>query len=194
MARRKAWHGDPPKTPDEARRRLLDAACECAERLGDAAGLSDVASSAGVTRQTVYRYFDDAEDLFRSAAALSSGGFLERLRAAVEVQTTPQDRVVECVVFAVTELPKDKHLGPLLTSGELELSSLLGLGFVQEEFGLIADSDHALDEAALDEMAEMLIRLMRSFLVDPGPARTPKELRAFLGRWLAPMIASKLEG
>ena len=69
VQRRKAWNGSPPKTQAEARRFLLAEAERCIERFGlTKVGLSDVADAAGVTRQTVYRYFENAEELFNAAA------------------------------------------------------------------------------------------------------------------------------
>jgi hypothetical protein len=41
----------------------------------------------------------------------------------------------------------------------------------------------------LDELSEWVLRVLQSFLVDAGdPERSPDELRAYLYRWLAPVI------
>ncbi|UCC23190.1 MAG: helix-turn-helix transcriptional regulator, partial [Planctomycetota bacterium] len=65
--RKAPWGGSPPPGDDaEARRRLLEATRRCIERLGpERVTLGDVAKEAGVTRPTVYRYFDTGEDLLR---------------------------------------------------------------------------------------------------------------------------------
>ena len=107
MQRRKAWNGNSPKSEAEARRILLDVTRDCIERFGlSKVGLSDVASAAGVTRQTVYRYFADAEDLFNSAAVLASGGFLQRMRERVLRQHEGlAERMVETLVLAIHEIP-----------------------------------------------------------------------------------------
>jgi AcrR family transcriptional regulator len=187
MTRRSAWNGDPPQNPAEASRRLLDVARECLERLGPRAGLADVARDAGVTRQTVYRYFDDADALFRSAAALSSGGFLERLRAAVDAQPTFADRAVECVVFAVTEIPADPHLSKLGLSGEhFDLMGLWTSDFVQEELRRL---DVQASPERIDALAELLLRLMHSLLWEPGPHQSPAQLRQALRVWLDPLLS-----
>lgn len=204
MARRKAWNGEPPQTPAEARRLLLDAAGACIERLGvSKTGLTDVALEAGVTRQTVYRYFEDAEDLFRSATVLSSGGFLERMRARVERQPTAAARVVECLVFAIREIPTDPVLGRLpLSDRHFTLSYLLDLRFVQDEILRQTRSEGAGDASQgttpeippplagpeLDALAELFLRLLHSFLADPGPKRTEAELRAVLTAWTVPLM------
>ena len=194
MQRRKAWNGNPPKTQAEARRFLLGVARDCVERFGlSKAGLSDVASAAGVTRQTVYRYFENADDLFNSAAVLASGGFLERMRARVLAHDGLAERMVETLVIAIHEIPMDPHLSALAQSGEsFSISSALKLFFVQEEMFELAEGDLHLDDVLRDELAEILLRLLNSFLADPGPARSEDELRAFLYRWLIPLIEEKL--
>lgn len=169
---------------------LLDAARACIERLGVAkTGLTDVATEAGVTRQTVYRYFDDADDLFRSATVLSSGGFLERLRARVACETGAAERIVECLVFAIREIPTDQVLGNLPLAGQhFTLSYLLDLRFVQDEIVRQVGGDAKIASPRLDSMAELFLRLLHSFLADAGPKRTEAELRALLRQWVMPLI------
>ena len=195
MQRRKAWNGNSPKSEAEARRILLDVTRDCIERFGlSKVGLSDVASAAGVTRQTVYRYFADAEDLFNSAAVLASGGFLERMRERVlRQQKGLAERMVETLVLTIDEIPKDAHLSTLVQSGDFfTVSSALKLAFVQEEMLALSDGSLSLDARERDELAEILLRLLNSFLADPGPERSQDELRAFLFRWLVPLIEEKL--
>jgi AcrR family transcriptional regulator len=194
VQRRKAWNGAPPRTQAEARRFLLDVARGCVERFGlSKASLSDVAEAAGVTRQTVYRYFANADDLFQSAAVLASGGFHERLRERVLARDSLAERMVETLVLAVQEIPGDPHLSGLVKSQDhFTVSSALPLFFVQEEMIALADGDLRLGERERDELAEILLRLLHSLLADPGEPRTGDELRAFLYRWLVPMIDEKL--
>lgn len=194
MQRRKPWNGNPPETPDAARRFLLDVATDCIDRFGlSKASLSDVAQAAGVTRQTVYRYFADAEDLFRAAAVMSGGGLHERMRARAIERESLAERMVETLVLAVADIPKDSHMSALLKSGDhFTVASTLGLGFVQEEMVALAEGELSLDEAARDELAEILLRLLHSFLTDPGLNHSEEALRAFLHRWLVPMVEARL--
>ncbi len=195
MQRRKAWNGRHPTSPAEARRFLLDAARDCVERYGlSKASLSDVAETAGVTRQTVYRYFEDADDLLQAAAVLASGGFHERLRRRVLACEGVAERMVETLVIAIHEIPRDPNLSALAKSGDqVTVSSVLRLSFVQEEMLALADGDLGLGDRERDELSEILLRLLHSFLSDPGEARSEAELRAFLSHWLVPMIQEKLD-
>jgi len=194
VQRRKAWNGNPPESQAEARRFLLTVARECIDRFGlSKVGLSDVASAAGVTRQTVYRYFDSADELFDAAAVSASGGFLERMRGRVLQHEGLAERIVETLVVAIRDIPKDAHLSSLVGAGNpLAVSSALRQFFVQEEMLVLSDGDLQLDALERDELAEILLRLLKSFLDDPGPERGEEELRSFLYRWLIPVIEDKL--
>jgi AcrR family transcriptional regulator len=195
--RRKAWNGKAPETPEEARRFLLEVAQNCMERFGvSKVNLSDVASAAGVTRQTVYRYFSDANELFNAATVLARGGFLERMRHRVLRHEGLAERIVETLVVSIQEIPKDAYLSTLVQSGDpFAVSSSLKLLFVQDEMLALTDGngDRGLDARERDELAEILLRLLKSFLADPGPERSEEELRTFLYSWLIPLIEAKLE-
>src|SRR3546814_9749490 len=65
MARmlRESWRSDAPSSVDDARDRLIDAAETCFTRFGVAkTTLEDIATEAGVSRATVYRYFEGGRD------------------------------------------------------------------------------------------------------------------------------------
>lgn len=194
MPRRKAWNGGAPKNAEQARRYLVEVARDCVERLGlDKAGLSDVAEAAGVTRQTVYRYFRDVDDLFHSAAALSSGGFHARMRAQVLQKASLPERVVECLVFCVREVPSDPHLHALAQSSDyFKVSAALKLGFVQEEIAFFEGKTRVLTTRDRDELAELTLRLLHSFLSDPGEPRSEAALRTFLRGLLVPVIEARM--
>jgi hypothetical protein len=52
-----------------------------------------------------------------------------------------------------------------------------------------------LDDEALDFLAEYLLRILQSFMIDPGrPARAGKALRDHLRRWIAPVLDSQVAG
>lgn len=46
----------------------------------------------------------------------------------------------------------------------------------------------------LDELVEIMLRTLQSLIVDPGrPPRTGRELRRFLGDWIAPSVRAHAE-
>ena len=194
MSRRGSWKGASPESSGEARQHLLAAAQSCIERHGfSKVTLSDVAAAAGVTRPTVYRYFGSAEELFNAAAVTASGGFLERMRARTAPHEDPVERIVETLVILISEVPDDPYLAELFRMREAVSIHAAGQhAFVSNELRLYLGDRWKGDEQTLDEFAEILLRLLRSFLDDPGPERDVAELRRYLSRWIDPMLRPRL--
>ncbi|UOZ03206.1 TetR/AcrR family transcriptional regulator [Amycolatopsis sp. WQ 127309] len=192
------WRGNPPGTEDEARRRIVEAATACLDRAGLAkTSLSDVAAEAGVTRQTVYRYFPGLKDILRAVGLAGVEEFAGRMARHLASFGTAAEAAVEAVVFAVRTVPGEPYLGLLLQAGEGEyftagvtsqLAFSAGAGILRNvpvdwaAAGVETDDD-------LQGLAEILMRLFLSFLQYPStPAPTDDELRALVRRWLGPAL------
>lgn len=197
------WQGDPPRTEELARERLIDAATRCIARMGvPKTTLSDVAAEVGVTRQTVYRYFPNLTDLLTAVAETGAADFVARMEAHLASVETPLDVFTESMLFSLREIPKDPRIGILL---EADDQSLFGHGVtsaVGVELGSRILRNLSLDWSAfgigddeLDDLAELMMRLMVSFLQHPpATPRSPDELRAFVGRWLQPALGTRVSG
>lgn len=190
MTRRGAWKGTIPESSTAARQHLLSVAQECIERHGfSKVSLSDVATAAGVTRPTVYRYFGSAEELLNAAAVTASGGYLERMRSRVMELDDPVDRVVEGMVIAISEIPDDPYVKELfLMPDVVSVHAASENAFVSGELRLYFGDAWKGDDQELDEFAEILLRLLKSFLDDPGPERDVALLRQLLSRWIVPIL------
>jgi AcrR family transcriptional regulator len=186
--------------------RLCEAALRCIERFGLAkTTLEDVATEAEVSRQTIYRYFADRDELLTDALLLE----LERNAGPdpsddmVFDIASPEDAVatlVEGAVFTLTSIRENPKLSALLASeGDSVRATLDGasqllfrhhadnlrpwLVLGQETGFLNADLD-------ADEMCEWLMRITLSLLTTDGPVeRTPDQLRAYLKTYLTPVLA-----
>jgi AcrR family transcriptional regulator len=189
MPQRKAWGGSPPSDDTEARRRLIEVARACIEEYGyERASLGEVATRAGVTRKTVYRLFPSSEDLFRSAATLASGGFVEQVRRVVRRYDDWGEGLVEALAFFIADAPNDPYLGPLINGVMgLPVSEMLKMGFAREELISSIEGKPPLGEADLRDLTEWMLRLIHSFLAEPGQ-RDRKTLRRLFRRWLLPAI------
>ncbi len=190
------WGGHPPADDDEAVRRIHDATRACIDRLGAATGISDVARELGVTRQTVYRYFRSSDDLLAATALSAAAPFLGRVRRHLEGITDPGDAVVEGVAFTLEQLPNEPYVGLLVQPDQVRThghdvtsqpARSLARSFV-DGFG-VDWAAHGLRADDLDELAEHLLRLIQSFVIDPGdPPRSGEDLRRYLRRWVAPAV------
>jgi hypothetical protein len=126
-----------------------------------------------------------------AAAVHAVDGFLDRLTVQLAGIHDPADAVVEAVATALEWLPREKYIGLLLAPGEAgyveSVTSDVALRFGRDMAQRL-DVDWAAagySDADLYELAEHLLRLIQSFVIDPGrPPRTGDQLRAYLRRWV----------
>ncbi|MFV9632204.1 TetR/AcrR family transcriptional regulator [Mycobacterium neumannii] len=192
------WSGSAPSTDEEAVARILDAAGKAIDARGAEFSISDVARTLGVTRQTVYRYFPSTDALLQASAQRAATGFLDRLADHLQGLADPQEAVAEGIATALEWLPQDKHMGLLLMPARASEFSQTVTSDVALEFANSMlrrfDVDWAaqgFDDHDLDELAEHLLRIIQSFIIDPGrPPRRGPELRSYLRRWVGASVAA----
>jgi len=191
------WSGAKPASDEEAIGRILAAAGKAIEDHGAEFSISDVARSVGVTRQTVYRYFPSTEALLVAAAVRAVDGFLQRLAVHVAGISGPAEAVTEAVATALEWLPREKYIGLLLVPGGTthaeSVTSDVALQFGRDMIGRL-DVDwaaHGYRDDDLDELAEHLLRVIQSFVIDPGrPPRRGAALRSYLRRWVGGALSA----
>lgn len=192
------WSGAAPASDDEAIARILAAASKTIDAKGADFSIADVARALGVTRQTVYRYFPSTDALLVAAAVHTAGDFANQVEAHLRGITDPVDAVAEAIATVLEWLPKDKHLGLLIGPDRpnLHIESVTGDVALDFAHSMIRrfDVDWAglgYTDADLDELAEHLLRIIQSFVTDPGrPPRTGEELRAYLRRWVGAAVGA----
>lgn len=190
------WSGSAPATDKEAIARILAAAGKAIDERGADFSIADVARTLGVTRQTVYRYFPSTEALLVAAAVHAASGFLDRLAAHLRGITDPVEAVTEGIATALEWVPQDKHLGLLISPGRADAHTESVTSDVAVDFARAMlrkfDVDWAglgFTDADLDELAEHLLRIIQSFIIDPGrPPRTGAALRGYLRRWVGAAV------
>jgi AcrR family transcriptional regulator len=186
------WSGSTPATDDEAVARILTAASKAIDERGADVSIADVARALGVTRQTVYRYFPSTDALLVAAAVHAAGDFLERLADHLHGVHDAVEAVIEAIATALEWLPKDKHIGLLVAPGRADEHTVSVTSDVALQFANAMvrrfDVDWAglgFSDCELDELAEHLLRIIQSFVIDPGrPPRTGEDLRGYLRRWV----------
>jgi hypothetical protein len=114
--------------------------------------------------------------------------------------TDPAEMLVECLAFTLERLPKERYLSLLVVpdrraSFTRNITSATGFDLTSTLLSRLP-----VDWAALgvgkpqrEAIVEIWLRTLQSFALDPGPARTRRELRAFLRLWMAPAIDSVSE-
>jgi AcrR family transcriptional regulator len=186
------WSGAAPATDEEAIARILDAASKAIDERGADFSITDVARTLGVTRQTVYRYFPSTDALLVEAAVHAASDFLDRMAAHLQGVSDPVEAVAEGIATALEWLPKDKHIGLLIVPGRANAHTESVTSDVAVQFANSMlrrfDVDWAglgFSDSDLDELAEHLLRIIQSFVIDPGrPPRQGADLRDYLKRWV----------
>lgn len=188
---RPAWDGDPPQAA-AARQRLLEAAARCIARDGTAgASVAAVASEAGVSRQTVYRYFASRDELAGRALAAAAEGLRARIAGSVAALEDPADMIVEALVLGLAVSRSDPVLRVLSDPTRLDGSVLArmtgpaGVAWVRQALAP-AVAAAGWDDVEAEPRLELVLRLFLSLIVSPAPERSEEELRAFLYRHLVP--------
>lgn len=193
--RRHGWSGDIPADDDEAIARILSVTRRAIDERGTVS-VSEVASTLGVTRQTIYRYYPTHEALMGAAALSSVDGFLNRLAAHLGSITDPTEAVVEGIAYTFEQLAHDKYLSLVFQPGKASaftagVTSDMAISFgrsILQRFD-VNWAAAGFAEGRLDELVEIMLRTLQSLLVDPGrPPRTGLELRRFLQDWIAPAV------
>ncbi|WP_062991767.1 TetR/AcrR family transcriptional regulator [Nocardia anaemiae] len=192
------WSGTAPVDDDEAVERILAAARRAIDRSGGDFSVAEVARDLGVTRQTVYRYFPSAEALLTATAIAQTTHFLDVLAEHVSQIRDPATAVVEGIAYTLERLPHEKYLNLLLAPGRASAFSAGVTSDTALAFGRSILQRYAVDWAAagisgteLDELVEHMLRIVQSFVIDPGrPPRHGEELRAYLTTWVAPALDS----
>jgi AcrR family transcriptional regulator len=191
------WAGNTPASDEEAIERILNAADRIIDERGSAMRISDVARDLGVTRQTIYRYFPGTQALLVATAMRSADGFLDRLATHLKGTTDPVVAMTEGMAFAIEQLTSDNQVEFVLNQRHRGGHSVSVISDTALAFGrsmlhrFDIDWEHyGFDEASLDELNEFCLRVLHSFLTDPGrPPRSGADLRRYLTRWIGPAIA-----
>ncbi|GAA4395825.1 TetR family transcriptional regulator [Actinomadura sp. NPDC048032] len=179
------------------RESLLDAAADLlVERGYRAVRMRDVASAAGVSRQTVYNEFGDKWGLAQAVVIRDNERYLDGIDAVLSEHADVYSAVVAAVTFTMETSADDQLKKAVLTgAGGDEMLPLLT---TQAEPVLFAASariaEHALrqwpdlDRAALTEIADAAVRLTMSHIMLPsGP---PEAFAHFVARMVTRYLAA----
>jgi AcrR family transcriptional regulator len=186
-----AWGGNSPQA-EAARARLLDATCRCIERGGFAgASISAIAAEAGVSRQTVYRYFPGRDELARRAVFATAASLHEKIASHVALLSDPADVIVEALVLGLAEIRSNGVLGaiwdrasPSGTVAEI-FTHPTGIAWARQANARAIELAGWDDDFAATAM-EFVLRVGLSLVISALPERSDEELRAFLYRHLIP--------
>ncbi|HEY5153468.1 MAG TPA: TetR/AcrR family transcriptional regulator [Acidimicrobiales bacterium] len=160
----------------DTRTRILTAAVACVGRAGlDKTSLEDVAQEAGLSRATVYRYFEGGRDqLVADAVAWEVANYLARLGAATAPEPDLEAKLVRGLLFGHRAIDEHALLQRLLsTERDVLLPNLRSVMPMMERLVRTAiraelETVAVRPEVDRDDAADYLTGLFLSYLGSPG--------------------------
>lgn len=174
---------------------ILNAAIECVTRWGlDRFSMADLAKAAKVARSTVYMYYKTRDEVIRAALLQSAYSFGEKLLQFQARFDTPQERLIETIVYAVNALPQEPFLAMISSSALSDMvrehtlttpeGMNIGTALIAE---LLGRQQTSAEE--LHEMSEFIIRFVLSLITMDSPLiNNDDDLRGYVARRLLPSL------
>ncbi|ORW02438.1 TetR/AcrR family transcriptional regulator [Mycobacterium kyorinense] len=184
---RNDWLAD--RRSEVAADRILDAAGELFTRQDAASvGMNEIASAAGCSRATLYRYFESREALRTAYVHREARMVYRRMTESLAGIEDPHERLVAGITRSVAMVRENPALASWFATtqppigGEMAeysdvINALVG-GFVAS---LGVD-----DPAAVDRRARWLVRVITSLLIFPG--RDEADELAMVEEFVAPIV------
>ena len=181
----------------EMRDRILGAAFGAVERFGlSRFTMDDVARLAGVSRQSVYRYFDSKDALIVALVFREEEAFIEGVREANARHPELQDALRESILFCLRAAREHPLLDRLLESEPDALLPYLttrGGGLIGRARGVIetlAAERVDVNGELVHRTADLAVRSIISYTLTPGDDR-PEDVARELARVLTAALTKE---
>jgi len=182
------------------RERLLDAAEGCLEQFGpQKTSMEDVARAAGMSRATVYRYFENRDALLLGVASRQASALAAEAISYLSRYSTISDWLVEGLLFTLREMPNRPVFASLVTSldsrssGSLLLGSTgliqIGVNVLGPMFANAKQQGLLREDIDPEMLIEWLLRMLWTYLNAPSQVATDEDgMRKLLRMMLIPAV------
>jgi AcrR family transcriptional regulator len=195
-ATRRWGAGQRVDNPKQGAARIIAAARQCfAESSVASSTIDQIAEQAGVSRRTVYRYFDTKEAIILAVVEEQAEPFFEQMRESVLALHNKDIRevLIHCVLFAVEKGPQMEGHQLMLgrTNADATADFYLRSPRMRKNLhALLSDRFQQAQEAGdidpawhLDELLNWMGRLVYSFIQYPEP---PGDIERLVTQFLLP--------
>jgi AcrR family transcriptional regulator len=169
--------------------RILDAAGKLfAKKEAATVGMHEIASAAGCSRATLYRYFENRDALYTAYVHRESYRLYRDMTDQVASVADPRERLIEGMMVSLRNVRES----PALASWFAKAQRPIGAEMAEQSDVIRALTEAFVISLAPDEpevvahRARWLVRVMMSLLVFPGHNETDE--RAMLEEFLVPIM------
>ena len=175
-------HSTAPSAETKARpvrERLLDSAEECLQQFGpQKTSMEDVARVAGMSRATVYRYFENRDALLLGVASRQASALATESLTYLAQFDDISDWLVEGLLYTLREIPQRPVFASLVTSLDSRAASKLllgssgmieiGVNVLRPMFAIAKEQGVLREDLDLDLLIEWLLRVLWTYLNAPS--------------------------
>jgi len=188
------------------RERLLDAAEGCLAQFGpQKTSMEDVARAAGMSRATVYRYFENRDALLLGVASRQASDLAGEAIQYLGNFNTISDWLVEGLLFTLREIPQRPVFASLVTSLDSSAASKLllgstgmiqiGVNVLRPMFATAKEQGLLRDDVNIDMLIEWLLRVLWTYLNAPSQVATDEDsMRKLFHMMLIPAVLKDASG
>jgi AcrR family transcriptional regulator len=154
-------------------------------------GMHEIATAAGCSRATLYRYFENRDALYTAYVHREARRLYEEVSEQVAAVKDPAQRLIEGVITALNAVRDSPALSSWFATaqrpigGEMAEHSEVIRALVEGFVGSLAGGATQADDQ-VGRRARWLVRVMVSLLVFPGGDETDE--RTMLAEFVAPLV------
>lgn len=182
-------------SPEEiTREKLMDAGIACLSKHGlKKINMRLIAQESGIVRQTVYNYFNSKYELLSAAFQREGIRLGEGALRHIERFEGADTKLVEGFLFIYENFPKNPILAQVLEPGQDFMATV---GLTSVPFAWYGElvfhevfEEHPYLKPEVENISELWIRSVMSFLTLPGPEkRDREEMENYVRRYLLPGV------
>jgi AcrR family transcriptional regulator len=169
--------------------RILDAAGELfAQQEAATVGMHEIASAAGCSRATLYRYFENREALYTAYVHRESYRLYREMTEQINSVVDPRERLIEGMMASMRNVRESPALASWFATTQRPIGAEMAeqsevIRALTEAFVISLAPD---DPDVVAHRARWLVRVMTSLFLFPGHDEADE--RAMLEEFVVPMV------
>ena len=169
--------------------RILDAAGELfAQKEAAAVGMHEIASTAGCSRATLYRYFENREALYTAYVHRESYRLYREMTEQINSVVDPRERLIEGILASLRNVRESPALASWFATSQRPIGAEMAeqsevIKALTEAFVVSLAPD---DADVVAHRARWLVRVMTSLFLFPG--HDDDDERAMLEEFVVPIV------